>query len=490
MKKTPFIFFSLLLIGSVPVTGCRSSNYPGTNLDYIELNEESVSIVVGKTFQLRTKENKNVTWTIDNPNIASINQNGLVTALKVGTTVAYATNEKEEGYCVIKVIENNNANYHVVNTPNPEAEEIPISRLASMSAADYKLYRIKGIVEANTYSSKGVFDISDGTGYIEVYGASVNKSCISKSGNSYSYIDSNGYSSLDGKIKAGDEVTLEGVFTPYQSYTLIREFQGYVVDYLNNNVTIPNLTYTQPEPTYTGSYYNDVDLNASGNQLYKNLQDKMFNTHNFSSMSYSGLYNGYQATGEYSGSNYVCFYTNKAYPKSKMNREHVWCQSLSIGYPGSPNQLWGETGGGCDLHHVRPANAEVNSERSNIKFGQLVGLNSKTISTNYSTPIKYTTTIWEVPDNIKGDVARILLYTYMHYNSAFSSTSGRMYTGELALRCIVASTTDSEALKLLKYWNALDPVDAKEMQRNEGAFQKQKNRNPFIDHPKLVDKLV
>ena len=37
-------------------------------------------------------------------------------------------------------------------------------------------------------------------------------------------------------------------------------------------------------------------------------------------------------------------------------------------------------------------------------------------------------------------------------------------------------------------WNAKDPVSDKERNRNDSVYaSRQKNRNPFIDYPELVD---
>ena len=35
-------------------------------------------------------------------------------------------------------------------------------------------------------------------------------------------------------------------------------------------------------------------------------------------------------------------------------------------------------------------------------------------------------------------------------------------------------------------WNAIDPVDATELLRNDTIQAIQGNRNPFIDHPELM----
>ncbi|MDE5808482.1 MAG: endonuclease, partial [Muribaculaceae bacterium] len=43
------------------------------------------------------------------------------------------------------------------------------------------------------------------------------------------------------------------------------------------------------------------------------------------------------------------------------------------------------------------------------------------------------------------------------------------------------------ALEMLTRWAKNDPVDTKEITRNEEIFKIQKNRNPFIDYPDLID---
>ncbi|MRI33909.1 hypothetical protein EOPP23_13015 [Endozoicomonas sp. OPT23] len=45
------------------------------------------------------------------------------------------------------------------------------------------------------------------------------------------------------------------------------------------------------------------------------------------------------------------------------------------------------------------------------------------------------------------------------------------------------------AISLFKEWHKKDPVDQKEIDRNEAAFLFQGNRNPFVDHPEMVEKI-
>ncbi len=42
-------------------------------------------------------------------------------------------------------------------------------------------------------------------------------------------------------------------------------------------------------------------------------------------------------------------------------------------------------------------------------------------------------------------------------------------------------------INLLLKWHRQDPVSKKELDRQEAVYSKQRNRNPFIDHPELAE---
>ena len=86
------------------------------------------------------------------------------------------------------------------------------------------------------------------------------------------------------------------------------------------------------------------------------------------------------------------------------------------------------------------------------------------------------------------------MYMYMHYNCAsnVNNPSGwvdRSYYGEMHVNWVMAPNTVSDCFKLLRAWNALDPVSEQEKARNEQGYKMQGNRNPFIDHPSYADKI-
>ena len=171
------------------------------------------------------------------------------------------------------------------------------------------------------------------------------------------------------------------------------------------------------------------------------------------------------------------------------NREHCWCQSLS-------NGLWGETGGGADLYHIRPTESRLNSTRSNNRYGVV---NSKTPAyykdtANNSILAGYNSGgVFEPLDYVKGDVARIMLYVYTHYNT-YSNVGGTTngngsssFFGTLKFTNVMAASSEDAAIKLLLNWHNADPVDKVETTRNDAVYAIQGNRNPFVDHPEYVD---
>ena len=97
----------------------------------------------------------------------------------------------------------------------------------------------------------------------------------------------------------------------------------------------------------------------------------------------------------------------------------------------------------------------------------------------------YTGNVFEPADAIKGDVARIIMYVYMHYSSQIGGTQ-QSYYGEMHINWVMG-TSPTDSWKLLRKWNAEDPVSDEEKTRNEYAYSVQGNRNPFIDHPSYAD---
>ena len=155
------------------------------------------------------------------------------------------------------------------------------------------------------------------------------------------------------------------------------------------------------------------------------------------------------------------------------NREHVW--SKSHGFPG--RSQYGYT----DAHHLRPADASMNSTRSNYDFDNGGVAVAESPENFYDTSLR----TWEPRDAVKGDVARMMFYMDVRYEG----TEGED-TPDLILVDNIGTENGSPTfgkLCTLYQWHLTDTVDDMERQRNDAVYEYQGNRNPFIDHPEWAD---
>ncbi len=144
-----------------------------------------------------------------------------------------------------------------------------------------------------------------------------------------------------------------------------------------------------------------------------------------------------------------------------LNAEHTWPQSRFSGRFDRDMQK-------SDLHILFPSLASANTSRSNHEFTEVsAALPSpcpKKSLRGY--PASGGSKIYYEPPAVhKGNVARALFYFSVRYQLAIGKEE------EASLRA----------------WHRSDPPDLSEETRNETIFSKQKVRNPFIDHPELVE---
>lgn len=382
------------------------------------------------------------------------------------------------------------------NSPNPDAKEVTIKTLLNLGSLGAgkgqtvtktdTLYRIKGTVQFPFNTTYGNFDIVDETGSILVWGCCKSNSVLTKSGSTYSYTNNKSFSSID--LKAGDEIVVEGLYMAYtySSGYFKPEFECYIISKTTGLVDpIEGKNYAEVDP-YKGNYYSKV-AGYMGNSLLKGLHNIMMETHT-NYVSYDSLKSTLKKSDEYESTGQAkCFYTgNKT---SSFTREHVWCQSLSGSTSSSSTNLYGTTHGGSDIHHIRPVSGDYNSKRSNAAFAPIYGpKNALTTIPYVSGQTSYISgNVMEPADDIKGDVARIVMYMYMHYSSSIAGDGNKYsFLGAMNIHYIMGPN-QTESFQLLRLWNAIDPVCEDEIKRNEYAFQIQGNRNPFIDHPSYAD---
>ena len=256
----------------------------------------------------------------------------------------------------------------------------------------------------------------------------------------------------------------------------------------------------------TGVYSTDSWTVTQNNPVYTALQKLMVDTHTNQSVVYSGTSSGslayywnYTDTIN-SGENYLLFYCDKlmadvqnteGYSRTSMEREHVWCKSKADFVEASGS-------GGADLHHLRPSYGYINGIKSNRSFGNVTDGTSCTLDgvSVFTYASNSETGVMEVNDNIKGDIARILLYVYVRwgqpnlYTSYPSDISSKLSTAGVNTSGTITGSDDGtkiiDDLATLMEWMEIDPVDTWEMERNDQIENIQGNRNVFIDYPEYA----
>lgn len=238
-------------------------------------------------------------------------------------------------------------------------------------------------------------------------------------------------------------------------------------------------------------YYNSAE---GKNQ--KELLTALYNiVSSHTKVSYDGLWDAYKTTDN-NGGYYWDMYATTKFPLGTkhcgnyssvgdcVNREHSF-----------PKSWWGGSKANqySDLFHLYPTDGYVNNQRSNYPFGECA--NGKYLATNgtnkplgklgASTFSGYTGTVFEPDDEYKGDFARTYFGLAASYNNVIKSwTSGN---GSAMMAGNNYPVFNDWAIELLLKWHRLDPVSEKETNRNDAMYSKQGNRNPFIDHPEMVE---
>ncbi|MNX78813.1 Extracellular ribonuclease precursor [compost metagenome] len=154
-----------------------------------------------------------------------------------------------------------------------------------------------------------------------------------------------------------------------------------------------------------------------------------------------------------------------------MNTEHTWPQSK-----GAVNAAK------ADLHHLFPADMEVNSRRGSYPFGEVLTPSYVTPETDERGQQSRLgvdangATVWEPRASERGNVARALLYFYTCYGVKPSAITISLDNFRVELPVILK-------------WHQQDPVDAAERLRNDAVYAVQQNRNPYVDRPEFVGKI-
>ncbi len=246
---------------------------------------------------------------------------------------------------------------------------------------------------------------------------------------------------------------------------------------------------------YEGNYYDSIATELLSQP--ENLKEALHHlvSKNTTSLSYDKAFDALNTIDSYDGGAYVeCLYTGeKMAPLNHgyWNREHVWAKSHGIKTKDDKSSQ--RNSAYTDLHHLRATENTINSTRNNRYFD---------VVTHDSKRADLYGNFWDDGDafeprnEVKGDIARMLFYMVVRYEGDEASEYLDLeLTDDLTLakksNNYVYGTKETingylGKLSTLIKWSFEDPVDSREISRNNAIEKVQGNRNPFIDHPEFV----
>ena len=171
--------------------------------------------------------------------------------------------------------------------------------------------------------------------------------------------------------------------------------------------------------------------------------------------------------------NYSQYENGNGTQNNSWNREHVWPKSH--GFPDEDDNAY------TDVHNLKPSDRSVNSSRGTKDYDYGGSQHSEALDCLTDSDS------WEPSDFVKGDIARVLFYMVVRYDPGYDHNNN-----SFDLELVDYTTPGNNdpilgKLSSLIQWHLDDPVDDFEINRNEVIFGFQQNRNPFIDHPNLVN---
>ena len=290
------------------------------------------------------------------------------------------------------------------------------------------------------------------------------------------YRSSFGLLSNPGRI--GSRITVTGTLTAYFSHAGLKSPTAMTA----GGTTPTTGPTTGPTPTPTSSsgtdaYYASA-LGKSGDNL-KNALHSIISS-GVTKLSYDAVWNALKVTDQdpANSANVKLLYSGISRSKSlnggnsgNWNREHVWAQSHG--------DFGTSAGPGTDLHHLRPEDVAINGARGNKDFDN-GGTAVSGATGNYSDADS-----WEPRSAVKGDVARMIFYMAVRYEGGDSYPDLEVDNATSS-----GSAPRIGRVSALLQWNASDPPDAAERNRNQIIYATyQHNRNPFIDHPEWASSI-
>ncbi|MEY3927101.1 MAG: hypothetical protein RJA97_108 [Bacteroidota bacterium] len=211
---------------------------------------------------------------------------------------------------------------------------------------------------------------------------------------------------------------------------------------------------------WSNTYYSSTE-NKSWAQLKSALTTKL--NQGTTNLGYNGARDQMYGNLDNVNGDVTCVYTGRVATfntragatANNMNCEHTFPQSFFNS--AEPMK--------SDIHHLFPSDESANTQRSNNPFGIITGTPAWSVGGS-----KRLSGVFEPRDAHKGDAARAMMYFVTRFGD-YSS----FYAQQAAV---------------LEAWHQQFQPDSADRARNQGIAALQNTRNPYVDYPQIMERLI
>ena len=139
-----------------------------------------------------------------------------------------------------------------------------------------------------------------------------------------------------------------------------------------------------------------------------------------------------------------------------------------------------------DIHHIFPSEEGVNTARWHFDFGETTCLADGDCKVNEGSQVGQRPGVTGYSNCPTGNVA----LGHVCLMRVRPARQGDVARGMLYMAVRYGMSLDDAMESALRAWNLADPPDDRERARNDAIEAVQGNRNPFVDRPDLVDRIV
>lgn len=134
-----------------------------------------------------------------------------------------------------------------------------------------------------------------------------------------------------------------------------------------------------------------------------------------------------------------------------------------------------------DLHHLFACESRCNSFRGNTPFADFADFPAEAPTPGGRVSAR---------DAIRGDCGKSASFGFEPEHGKGAAARATFYFHSRYPDLIAAEEMPADRWSILSTWHEQDPVSVWERHRNAAIFERQGNRNPFIDHPEWASHIA